>query len=81
MEQRTGTAWGAAVAGDFLTGTIERFGFDQVVEHADTDPVKHMRLAALQRSRPLLGAELMVSWRSRACGYPTNSSRPWWNER
>ena len=35
-----------------------------------TDPVKHMRLAALQRSRPLLGAELMASWRARADGYP-----------
>jgi hypothetical protein len=54
---------------NFLTGTIERF-LDQVVQHADTDPVKHMRLAALQRSCPLLGAELMASWRSRAGGYP-----------
>jgi hypothetical protein len=54
---------------NFLTGTIERF-LDQVVEQADTDPVKHMRLAALQRSCPLLGAELMTSWRSRAGGYP-----------
>ena len=54
---------------NFLTDTIERF-LDQVVEEADTDPVKHMRLAALQRSRPLLGAELMASWRARADGYP-----------
>jgi hypothetical protein len=54
---------------NFLTGTIERF-LDQVIQHADTDPVKHMRLAALQRSCPLLGAELMASWRSRAGGYP-----------
>ena len=54
---------------NFLTGTIERF-LDQVVQQADTDPVKHMRLAALQRSRPLLGAELVASWRSQAGGYP-----------
>jgi hypothetical protein len=54
---------------NFLTDTIERF-LDQVVKHADTDPVKHMRLAALQRSRPLLGEELMASWRARAGGYP-----------
>jgi hypothetical protein len=54
---------------NFLTGTIERF-LDQVVQDADTDPVKHMRLAALQRSHPLLGAELMASWRSWAGGYP-----------
>ena len=54
---------------NFLTDTIERF-LGQVVECADTDPVKHMRLAALQRSRPLLGVELMASWRARADGYP-----------
>jgi hypothetical protein len=42
---------------NLLTGTIERF-VDQVIQHADSDPVKHMRLAALQRSCPLLGAEL-----------------------
>jgi hypothetical protein len=54
---------------NFLTGTIERF-VNQVVLYADTDPVKHMRLAALQRSRPLLGAELMASWRKRADEYP-----------
>ena len=54
---------------NFLTDTIERF-LDQVVDQADTDPVKHMRLAALQRSRPLLGEELMASWRARAGGYP-----------
>jgi hypothetical protein len=54
---------------NFLTGSVERF-FDQVVQDADTDPLKHMRLAALQRSRPLLGAELMASWRSRAGEYP-----------
>ena len=29
-----------------------------------------MRLAAVQRSRPLLGAELMASWRSRADAFP-----------
>jgi hypothetical protein len=54
---------------NFLTGTIDRF-LDQVVRDGDTDPVKHMRLAALQRSRPLIGAELMASWRSRADEYP-----------
>ena len=53
----------------FLTGSVERF-LDQVVQDADTDPVKHMHLAALLRSRPLLGAELMTSWRSRAGEYP-----------
>jgi hypothetical protein len=52
-----------------VTVTVERF-LDAVVRHADADPVKHMRLAALQRSRPLAGAELIASWRARADGYP-----------
>lgn len=54
---------------NFRTGTIERF-LDDVVLRADTDPVKHMRLAALQRSRPLAGAELLASWRARADCFP-----------
>jgi hypothetical protein len=54
---------------NFLTGTIERF-LDDVLLHADTDPVKHMRLAAIQRSCPLLGAEIIAAWRARAAGYP-----------
>jgi hypothetical protein len=32
--------------------------------------VKHMRLAAMQRSRPLVGAELALAWRNRADRYP-----------
>ena len=35
----------------------------------DTDPVKHMRLAALHRCRPLHGPELISAWRARAV-YP-----------
>ncbi len=35
---------------NFLTGTVERFVGD-VVLRADTCPVRHMRLAALQRSQ------------------------------
>ena len=54
---------------NFLTSTVERF-LDDVVLSADTSPVKHMRLAALQRSRPLLGAELITSWRVRAYNFP-----------
>jgi hypothetical protein len=54
---------------NFLTGTIERF-LDDVVLRADTNPVKHMRLAALQRCRPLLGAPMIESWRARAAHYP-----------
>jgi hypothetical protein len=54
---------------NFLTATIECF-LDDVIARADTDPVKHMRLAAVQRSRPLAGAELIVSWRTRAGEFP-----------
>jgi hypothetical protein len=54
---------------NFTTGTVERF-LDDVVLNADTRPDKHMRLAALQRSRPLLGAELVASWRARAGDFP-----------
>ncbi len=54
---------------NFLAGTIDRF-LDDVVLRASTDPVRHMRLAALQRSQPLLGAETMASWRARADTFP-----------
>src|SRR5215470_7583576 len=54
---------------NFRAGTVDRF-LDRVVLHADTDPVKHMRLAALQRSRPLAGEQVIASWRARAAGYP-----------
>ena len=52
----------------FLVSTIDRF-VDNVVLRADTDPVKHMRVAALHRSRPLHGPELISAWRARAV-YP-----------
>ena len=54
---------------NFVVGTAERF-LDAVVLQADTDPVKHMRLAAIQRSRPLVGARLLGDWRARADRYP-----------
>jgi len=54
---------------NFLVGSIDRF-LDEVVLGSSTDPVRHMRLAAIQRCRPLIGADLMASWRSRADAYP-----------
>jgi hypothetical protein len=54
---------------NFLTGTIERF-LDDVVTGTDTDPVKHMRLAAVRNSRPLAGEDLIASWRARAERFP-----------
>jgi hypothetical protein len=52
----------------FLVSTIDRF-IDDVVLRTVTDPVKHMRMAALHRSRPLHGPELISAWRARAV-YP-----------
>jgi hypothetical protein len=52
----------------FLVSTIDRF-VDDVVLRTDTDPVKHMRMAALHRCRPLHGPELISAWRARAI-YP-----------
>jgi Domain of unknown function (DUF4037) len=53
----------------FTTGTVDGW-LDAVTLRADTDPVKHMRLAAIQRCRPLTGAELVSAWRERAGRYP-----------
>lgn len=53
----------------FLVSTIDRF-VDEVVLRTDTDPVRHMRVAALHRSRPLHGPELISSWRARVAVYP-----------
>lgn len=54
---------------NFLTGTVDRF-LDEVTGEADPDPVKHLRLAAVQRCRPLAGEPLIASWRERANRYP-----------
>jgi len=54
---------------NFLVGSIERF-LDDVVVRLSTEPVRHMRLAAVQRSFPLIGADLMASWRARADAFP-----------
>ena len=48
---------------------------DRCAPAGRADPVRHMRLAALQRSRPLLGAELMASWRTRAGAFPDHPGR------
>ena len=53
---------------NFLTSTIDHW-LDAVCRHADTDPVKHMRLAAILGSQPLAGESQIASWRDRA-GYP-----------
>lgn len=54
---------------NFLTATVDQF-LDDVILAGSTDPVGHMRLAAIERARPLRGAELMGSWRARARAFP-----------
>jgi hypothetical protein len=56
---------------NFLAGTIDRW-LDDVVLRASTDLVKHMRLAAVQRCRPLIGASLVASWGARAAEFPAS---------
>ena len=63
---------------NFLVGSVEQF-LDDVLVRANTDPVRHMRLAALERCRPLLGTEIMASWRARAGTFPARWSRRWCN--
>jgi hypothetical protein len=54
---------------NFATASIDRF-LDDVLLRFSTEPVRHMRLAALQRSRPLIGAGLVAAWRARAGEFP-----------
>ncbi len=54
---------------NFLVASIDRF-IDDVVLRSSTEPVRHMRLAALRRSRPLIGAGLVASWQARADTFP-----------
>ena len=54
---------------NFTVGSVDYF-LGAVTRDADTDLVKHMRLAAVQRCQPLLGGELIGAWRSRAVRYP-----------
>jgi hypothetical protein len=54
---------------NFTVSTVESW-LDAVTLRADTEPVRHMRLAAIQRCRPLLGTELAGAWRDRADRYP-----------
>ena len=59
----------AVTVSNFTVATIEQF-LDMVVDTADTDPVRHMRLAAIRRCHVVRGAELIDAWRVRADRYP-----------
>jgi hypothetical protein len=54
---------------NFTADTVEGF-LDCVIDHADIDPVKHMRLAAIQRCTALRGDRIVDAWRVRATEYP-----------
>lgn len=54
---------------NFTVDTIEGF-LDAVLDQASTDPVAHMRLAAIQRCQALRGVRLVQPWQVRAERYP-----------
>lgn len=45
---------------NFLAATVDQF-LDDVLLATSTDPVRHMRLAAVQRCRPLIGSVLALN--------------------
>jgi hypothetical protein len=51
----------AVTVSSFTVATIEQF-LDVVVDTADTDPVRHMRLAAIQRCDVLGGPGVVDAW-------------------
>jgi hypothetical protein len=48
---------------NFTVATVEQF-LGAVTGETDTDPVKHMRLSAIQACRPLRGAETIQTWKA-----------------
>lgn len=53
----------------FLASTLGRYIAD-VIENHDTATEKHLRLAALQNSIPLVGTDLIQGWRASIAAYP-----------
>ena len=54
---------------NFTVEAVEGF-LDAVLEQVSTDPVAHMRVAAIQRCQALRGVSLVQSWKARAERYP-----------
>lgn len=59
----------AVTVSNFTVTTVEHL-LDAVIERTDTDPVKHMRLAAIQRCQVLRGGNRIGRWQTRAAQYP-----------
>lgn len=59
----------AVTVSNFTLDTVDEF-LAAVIEGADIDPVKHMRLAAIQRCQVLRGVGAVAEWRMRADQYP-----------
>ena len=58
----------------FLIATLDRW-LDDVVERADLEVEKQIRITAIQHGRPLYGAELIDRWRARVASYPDALAR------
>jgi hypothetical protein len=54
----------------FLVETMESY-LTEVLDEYSTAPLPQMRLYSLQHAIPLVGAELVERWRTRAAAYPT----------
>jgi hypothetical protein len=59
---------------NFLASSPDRW-IHAVTVDAGTDPVQHMRLAALIRSAPLVGTEQAAAWKAAASDYPDHLVR------
>jgi predicted nucleotidyltransferase len=53
----------------FLVSTLDRW-IDDVMERADLEVEKQLRISAIRHGQPLYGAELIERWRERTATYP-----------
>ncbi|MEP7022357.1 MAG: hypothetical protein ABJB47_00770 [Actinomycetota bacterium] len=65
---------------NFVIGTAERW-LDAVTLQADTDPVKHMRLAASSVRGRCWALSCSAAGGTGPASTPTGWSRPWWSSR
>jgi hypothetical protein len=58
----------------FLVATLDSW-IEDVIERADLEVEKQIRITAIQHGRPLHGADLIERWRARVAEYPDTLSR------